>query len=229
MISAEQAAQLTLEEAIRERHSVRGFLDKPVAPEVMKKVFELAQWAPSNCNVQPWRVYVASGATRDHLRAEMTRQITSGVAPNPDYEYTSKFEGGYRKLQVDCAVGLYGAMGIGREDSAGRMRASLRNFEFFDAPHVAFLAMGSQFREPVALDVGIYLQTLMLAMTANGISCCAQGSMRSFPDLVREVFEIEESVRVLVGLSFGYEDESVPANTARMTRSPLGENVFFKD
>lgn len=229
MNSAEQAAQLTLEEAIRERRSVRGFLDKPVAPEVLKKVFELAQWAPSNCNVQPWRVYVASGATRDRLRAEMTKRITSGIAPNPDYDYTSKFEGGYRKLQVDCAVGLYGAMGIGREDSAGRMRASLRNFELFDAPHVAFLAMASEFREPVALDVGIYLQTLMLAMTAHGISCCAQGSMRSYPDLVREVFEIEEEVRVLVGISFGYEDESVPANTARMTRSPLGENVFFKD
>ena len=118
---------------------------------------------------------------------------------------------------------------IGRDDKPGRTRASLRNFELFDAPHVAFLGMDKQFKEPVALDLGIYLHTLMLVMTASGMACCPQGSMRSYPDIVRREFGLPPELGILVGLSFGYEDPTVPANRTRIDRSPLGENVVFKD
>ena len=37
---------MTLEEAVRARRSVRGFLPKPVPKALMTQVFELAQWAP---------------------------------------------------------------------------------------------------------------------------------------------------------------------------------------
>jgi hypothetical protein len=203
-------------------------LEKPVEPAVIEKVFSLAQWAPSNCNIQPWRVYVASGKTRDLLREKMGENVMSGVMPNPDYDYPGKFEQPYRKHQVECAVALYGEMGIGREDREGRMRANLRNFELFDAPHVGFIGMDASFGETVALDVGIYLQTLMLSMTAHGIACCAQGSMRSYPDLVRETFGVEEAIKILVGISFGYEDTTVSANRTRTTRAPVLENVVFQ-
>ena len=43
------------------------------------------------------------------------------------------------------------------------MRATLRNFEFFDAPHVAIVCMQKKFGVRVALDVGAYVQTLLLA------------------------------------------------------------------
>ncbi len=221
--------EMTLEQAIAARRSVRGFLNKPVPPEVLRKVFELAQRAPSNCNIQPWRVFVASGATRDRLRDAMIEGVKKGIPPNPDYDYPAKFEQPYRAHQVDCAVALYSEMGIARDDPQGRMRAMLRNFELFDAPHAAFIGMHKIFREPVALDVGIYLQTLMLAMTAHGIGCCPQGSLRYYPDLVRREFGVGEEIRILVGLSFGFEDPSVPANRTRIGRSELGENVVFKD
>ena len=44
---------VSLADALRRRRSVRGFLDKPVPEAVLKEVFELAQLAPSNCNIQP--------------------------------------------------------------------------------------------------------------------------------------------------------------------------------
>ena len=220
---------MTLQEAIQARRSVRGFLDKPVPSEVMREVFTLAQQAPSNCNIQPWRVFVASGKTRDTIRARLCENVMNGVGPNPDYEYPGKFEQPYRRYQVECAVALFKEMNITREDYEGRMRANLRNFELFDAPHVAFIGMDKSFGATVALDVGIYLQTLMLTMTAYGIACCPQGSMRNYPDLVREPFGVGEEIRILVGLSFGYEDPSVPANRTRTTRAPLDENVVFKD
>ncbi|MDZ4852463.1 MAG: nitroreductase [Pirellulaceae bacterium] len=220
---------MDVELAIRARRSVRGYTGERVPDETFRHIFELAQHAPSNCNIQPWRVYVASGATRERIRAAMLEQIRLGIAPNPDFDYPVKFDEPYRQHQIACAVALYQEMGIGRDDKPGRTRASLRNFELFDAPHVAFLGMDKQFKEPVALDLGIYLQTLMLTMTSSGIACCPQGSMRSYPDVVRREFGLSPEVGILVGLSFGYEDHTVPANRTRIDRSPLGENVVFKD
>ncbi|MBI1784300.1 nitroreductase [Candidatus Sumerlaeota bacterium] len=228
MEAMELETQLSVEDAIRQRRSVRGFLPRPVPEEILKKVFELAQRAPSNCNIQPWRVYVASGKARDRVREALLDNIRKGAPPNPDYTYPGKFDDPYRRYQVDCAVALYSEMGIGREDKAGRFRATLRNFEFFDAPHVGFIGMDKSFGETVALDVGIYLQTLMLAMTAHGISSCAQGSMRSYPDVVRKEFGVSENIRILVGISFGYEDPGVAANRTRVGRAPFDENVILK-
>ena len=215
--------------AIRARRSIRGYTSRRVTADTMQHVFELAQLSPSNCNIQPWRIFVASGAARDRLRQAMIEQALRGTPPNPDFEYPDRFDEPFRKHQIACAVTLFNEMGIGRDDKPGRSRALLRNFELFDAPHVAFLGMNKQFKEPVALDLGIYLQTLMLAMTARGISCCPQGSMRSYPDIVRHEFGISQEIGILVGLSFGYEDPSVAANRTRIARSPLGENVVFKD
>lgn len=229
MPSADVSTAMGLEEAIRTRRSVRGYLDKPVPRDVLEKVFELARWAPSNCNIQPWKVYVASGETRDRLRARITESVMNSEPFQPDYDYPGKFEGEYRTRQVACAVAMYTKMDIGRDDAAGRARASLRNFEFFDAPHVAFLGMDKAFGTTVALDVGMYGQSLMLAMTAHGISSCAQGSMRYHPNIVREEFGLGEEIRILFGISFGYEDPSVPANETRVGREEISENVVFQD
>lgn len=220
---------MSLDEAIRARRSVRGFLDKPVPQETLEHIFSLAQWSPSNCNVQPWKVYVASGATRDRVRQKLIDNVMSGVAMNPDFASPDKWEGEYRKLQVDCAVAMYKAMDITRDDSAGRAKAALRNFELFDAPHVAFIGMQKSFGTTVSLDVGMYAQNLMLAMTAHGVSSCAQGSMRNYPDVVREEFDVSADIGILFGISFGYEDESVPANATRTTREAIDESVVFKD
>lgn len=222
-------ATVSLEEAILSRRSVRGFRPDPVPAEVLEKVFGLAQYAPSNCNIQPWQSYVASGATRDELRKRMVESAMGGKPVNPDYEHLPKFEGVYRTRQVECAVELYNNMGIARDDGMGRMKATLRNFELFDAPHVVFIGMHRSFGVTVALDVGMYVQTLMLTMTAHGIGSCAQGSMRYYPDQVREVFGLPDDMAILLGISFGYEDTSVPANKTRVGRAPLGENVVFRN
>ena len=216
-----------LDQSIRERRSVRGFLPKPVPRDVLEQVLGLAQHAPSNCNVQPWRVYIASGDALEELRTALIQAVTSNASPvmvTP----IDEFVGGYRDRQVACAVELYSKMGIERDDRLGRLKASLRNFEFFDAPHVAYICMAKSFGIGVALDVGMYVQTLMLAMQSRGISSCAQAALRSFPELVGEQLGIPDDEQILCGLSFGYEDTSVPANQTRQPRDPIASNVFFR-
>jgi nitroreductase len=215
-------------EAINTRRSVRGFLDKPVPRETMNRIFEIAQQAPSNCNVQPWKAYVASGELKDRLRQQMYDNTANGVQPNPDYEYRGDFKDEYRTRQVECAVALYSKMGIERHDREGRQYAVLRNFEFFDAPHIAFIGMNPDFGTTVAIDVGMWAQTLMLTMVAFGIHSCPMGTMRNYPDLVREAFDIQDGTKILFGISFGYEDPSVAANATRTTRDPITSNIVFR-
>lgn len=221
-------SSMSLEEAIRARRSVRGFLPTPVPDAVLENIFTTAQLAPSNCNIQPWQVYVASGATRDLLKQRMVESAMGGKAINPDFDHLPKFDGEHRKRQVDCAVELYNHMGIARDDHMGRMKATLRNFELFDAPHVCFIGMKRSYGVTVALDVGMYVQNLMLLMTAHGLGSCAQGSMRYYPDDVREIFGIDHDIAILLGISFGYEDTAVAANRTRVGRVPMGESVVFK-
>jgi len=216
-----------LDHTIRERRSVRGFLPKPVASDVLEEVLALAQHAPSNCNVQPWRVYLASGEATDELRLALVQAVTSEessvmVTPIDD------FYGSYREKQIACAVELYAKMGIERRDRAGRFNASLRNFEFFDAPHVAYICMAKSFGIGVALDVGMYVQTLMLAMQSRGISSCAQAALRAYPEIAAAHLGIPDDEQILCGLSFGYEDPDVPANQTRQPRDPISNNVVFR-
>ena len=219
---------ITLEEAIRSRRSVRGFLPDPVPQDILNSVFELAQWSPSGTNIQPWQVYVASGALRDALRDEFIRRALSRQSATPDHSDKTRLGEPWRDRRRDCAKALYTAMDIAWEDKEGRARAAFRNFELFDAPHVAFLCMNEVFGKSSAADVGMYAQTLMLSLTAHGLASCAQGTMAHYPDLVRETFDLDPAVKVLFGISFGYEDTSTPANTARTTRVPLAESVVFR-
>lgn len=217
-----------LDTVIRERRSVRGFLDKPVPREELVAALDVAQHAPSNCNVQPWRTFVASGPRRDKLRDVLCARMDEHDFGSPEDPIDS-FPGEYRKLQVECAVEMYGHMGIERKDMQGRLRALKRNYELFDAPHVAVICMEKHFGIGVALDVGMYVQSLMLALWARGIGSCPQAALRHYPKEIRDVLGIREDLRIMCGLSFGYEDEAVPVNRTRQGRNPVDTNVTFLD
>src|SRR3546814_2895815 len=62
-----------LERLLRQRHSVRGFLARPIPAPLLTRVFELAQLAPSNVNAQPWRVDVLSGGAAERMRNALLR------------------------------------------------------------------------------------------------------------------------------------------------------------
>lgn len=227
-MTTERPGGSSIDALLTGRRTVRGFLPEPVPAPVIREVFALAQHAPSNCNAQPWRAAVASGAARDRLRDRLCAAFDAGDFGDPE-DPIDDFPGDYRRLQVACAVELYGHMGVARRDAIGRMKALRRNFELFDAPHVAVICMADHFGVGVALDVGTYLQSLLLAFWDRGVACCPQAAMRQYPAIVRETLGIDPGMRILCGLSFGYEDPEVPANRTRQPREPLEHNVRFLD
>ena len=193
----------------------------------MQQIFETARWSPSGTNVQPWQVCVASGAACDALRQGFLERIERGDPIHTDHEPDGKVGTPFKDRKRECAKELWGAMGIEWEDKAGRAGAYHRNYEFFDAPHVVFLGMHELFGAQTASDVGMYAQTLMLAMQAHGVASCPQGTLRNYPDYVRDVFGLPAEIKILFGISFGYEDPAVAANAARVGRAPMSETVQF--
>lgn len=218
---------ISVDDAIRQRRSVRGFLPNEVPQQTLEEVFALAQRTPSNCNVQPWIPHVVSGAARERLSKALLEAGRLQVKPNPDWPADAKFDGVYRERQIDAAVQLYGAMGVDRRDLPGRHAAYLRNQAFFGAPHVLFVFIQYPFDTREAADIGMYAQTLMLALTARGIASCAQGALGLYPDIVRGHLSLPANQRLLFGISFGYEDPSVAANAARVGRAALRDAVHF--
>ena len=218
---------MSVDEAIRLRRSVRGFLPREIPETTLREVFTLAQFAPSNCNVQPWVPHVVSG---DKLKRVRDALVAAGMGDQPikpDWPADGKFTGVHRERQVGAAQALYGAMGVARSDTASRRLAYIRNHAFFDAPHAVFIFMPEPFDTREATDIGMYAQTLMLALTARGIASCAQGALGLFPDIVREQLGIGGSYKLLFGISFGYEDHDVKANAARVDRAAIDDVVRF--
>ena len=221
---------MQLTEALQQRRSIRAYQDRAVDPELIREIFTLAQQAPSNCNSQPWHVSVVSGEARDRLETALVERVSNGQKPVSAFKpYDIGFVGDFKDRQVSCAVELWNAVGIKREDREARTELFLDNWRFFGAPHVAFISMPLNMGEGNALDVGIYLQTLMLLMTDRGLGCCPQGALALFPEPVFEIAQVPEDYGLLCGVSFGYADRDADKNKLKMPRLDVDESVIFID
>lgn len=214
------------EQIAAERRSVRAFLPQAIEQATLERIFMVANRAPSNCNSQPWIVHVASGAAIEKLRERVSAAWAAGQI-TMDFPYDGIYQGVYKERQYAAAQALYDSMGIKREEKARRNEQFVRNFKFFDAPHVAFLFLPEPFGLREAADVGMYAQTLMLALTAFGYASCPQTALGFFSDLAREEFGLEKSNKLLFGISFGIEDKNDPSNSCRTARASLSENTVF--
>ena len=212
---------------LEKRYSTRAYLDTPVSQSLLETIFEQAQRAPSNCNVQPWQTYVVSGEKKEALKGELLKVVMSGASPNPDFNWLPKYEGVHRERQFGSANALYSSIGVTREDKRGRQMAMIRNWQFFDAPHVVFFTMDKYLDIMGAVDLGIYAQTLSLILTEHGISSCMQGALGQFPDPVKQALNLSEKRGILFGMSFGYADEEAAINATRTDRESLANAVSF--
>ena len=216
----------TFDDIVAARRSLRAFLPQVADEHTLQTIFSVAQRAPSNCNTQPWLVHVVSGEVLETLRSNMPDMFMSGQF-SMDFPYDGSYEGVYKERQHAAAQALYDSVGIKREDKAERHEQFMRNFTFFDAPHVAFLFLPEPFGLREAADLGMYAQTLMLTLTAHGLGSCPQTALSFQADYVREHLGISAENKLLFGLSFGYPDPDAPANACTTDRADLPATVTF--
>lgn len=219
---------MKVSEAIKKRRSTREYLDQPIDQKLIEKIFLQAQDSPSNCNTQPWHVVVLSGEARNKIEKAMVADIMAGKPPTPHFVPGDQgLKDQYRKRQIACAISLYDSVDIKYEEKDKRQQLMLRNWQFFGAPHAAFFSMPKAMSEINAVDMGIYLQTIILLMAENGLASCAQGALAMYTNAVHELADIPEENAIMFGLSFGYAKEDAPINQFEVGRQTLSDCVEF--
>jgi nitroreductase len=217
----------SLGHVIRARRATRAFLPDEVPHETMRAVFELAGHAPSNSNTQPWHVEVVSGAARDRLADALVAAHAAGDR-SVDFPYREGlFDGVLASRREQFGAQLYGALGIARGDADLLEGYNTESLRFYGAPHVAMLFAPAQTEARIAADMGMYAQTLLLAMAAYRIASCPQALLSFYADTVRAELGVTGR-KLLLGISFGYADESAAVNAIRVPRAGLAETTRFR-
>lgn len=211
---------------IRGRRAVRAFRPEEVPADTMRAVFELAGHAPSNSNTQPWHVEVVSGAARERLADALVRAHAAGRM-SVDFPYREGlFQGVLQTRRADFGARLYETLGIPRGDTDLLEGYNTQSLRFYSAPHVAMLFAPNNTEARIAADMGIYAQTLLLAMTAHGIASCPQALLSFYADTVRAELGVDDR-KLLMGISFGYADDTAAVNAVRIPRADLSETTRF--
>lgn len=217
-----EIAQPTLDvrTAVTERKSVRGFKPDPVPSALVLRILDDAARAPSGTNTQPWRVHVAMGAARERL----SRAVIAVAQSEPqahEYQYSpdplpEPWLSRRRKVGFD----LYGLAGIARGDLEGRKRQSLANYTFFGAPVGLFFTMDRRFLYGSWLDLGMFMQNVMVLARGYGLETCPQAAWVYYGPTVHDVLGIPEDEILVSGMALGHPDWSVVVNGLVTEREP---------
>jgi nitroreductase len=216
-------------EAVKSRRAVRGFTDEPVSKDVIERVLTAAAWSPSGSNIQPWNIYVVTGAPLAELKKRAVERVATGVPwDEREYEmYPPAMKSPYSDRRAAFGKERYSALGIAREDWEARQRAAIANWDCFGAPAALFCYIDRDMGPAQWADLGMYLQTVMLLLRAEGLDSCPQMAWSQVRETVADVVSPAEGQILFCGMSIGYEDKTVPYT--RTGRAPLYETVTFVD
>jgi len=214
-------------EAVTGRHSIRNFLPDPVPEEVIRSILAEAARAPSGTNTQPWLVHVVTGAARDRLSQAVLAAARAGDV-NEEYKYApDTWREPYLARRRKVGFDLYALYGIDRHDMAGRQRAMLRNFEFFGAPAGLFFTMERSLLHGSWLDMGMFMQNVMILARLHGLETCAQQAWCNYGHVVRRELGIGDEYILISGMSLGHPNPEAPENTLISERAPVERFTTF--
>ncbi len=219
---------MKVSEALRQRKSVRAFTNQKVEETLIKEVLTSAGHAPSGVNTQPWHVHVLTGASKQTLQEYIEKEFRNGVKMNMDYQYYPiEWIEPYKSRRRECGLQMYSALNIAREDKQQQQDQWAANYRSFDAPVMMLFSMDKVFETGSYLDFGIFLQSLMLAATEQGLATCPQVALSEYPDIIKPFLGLDKKSQLLCGLAMGYEDIEAVINSYRTSRAPIDDWVHF--
>ncbi|MFM0047323.1 nitroreductase [Paraburkholderia sediminicola] len=227
-------SEMTVSEALLSRRSVRAFTNAAIPREVIEQILTNASRAPSGTNTQPWKVYVVSGTARRNLcnqvlaMRETEPEREGRDMPFGEYEYYPRpmeepYLGRCRKVGWD----MYQRLGVEAGDRRASWKVAGRNFEFFGAPVGLIFTLDKVLRNGSWLDLGMFMQSIMLCARDAGLDSCAQGAWAFYYDVVRSCLSIPESEMVVCGMAIGFAEPDAVVNQMRTEREPLSKFARF--
>lgn len=202
---------------VRSRRAVRAFKAEPLRRELVEEILEDAACAPSGANIQPWRVYVVSGAVKDDLVNALMSVSREGTAPAPAH-FPEPLPDEFRARLTDFGMRYFASLGIDRNDTPARRRQTERNYSFFGAPVGLIFSIDRRLKPHSWIDLGLFAQTVMIAAKARGIDTCPQVSFAPFHDVIASHLNMPPEELTAFGMSMGYGDPEAEVNKTRMPR-----------
>lgn len=214
-------------QAVATRRAVREFTDEPVPRSTLERVLAAAARTPSGANIQPWSLYVLTDAPLAELKKRVAeRAEADDHGDEREYRmYPPELASPYRERRSAAAAQRFDALGIRREDAQKRAEVIAANWQCFGAPALLLSYIDRNLGSAQWVDLGMYLQTVMLLLRSEGLHSCPQMAWSVYHRTVAEVVTPPEELILFGGLSIGFEDSS--ATIARIDRAPLAETVTF--
>lgn len=225
-MSNERSGSLSLADMLENRRSVRAFLDTPVPRDLLQGIVRQAARAPSGGNLQPWHVRLIDGQAMETFRDVMDRRVEEAPEgePMPSFFYPDQLTQAQKRRRHRNGEILYGALGIDRNDAEARRRWNLLNFRFFGAPSGIFLFLDRNATPFQWLDLGIYLQSLLLLLEEAGLAACPQADWAMYGETVNRFMEMPDDLMLVCGVAVGHADPAHPENFIRTERDdPLAD------
>ena len=219
---------MNLNELIKSRYSVRSFTDDTVDIETIREILEISSNAPSGGNIQPWKVYVVTGKTKEKLIKKALSNFDNGVQEKIEYDiYPRPLDEEYKRRRSECARDMYTALSIKQDDTELRLSQIRENFKFFGAPVGMIVTIDKAFAENGWGHVGMFIQNICLSAVDNDMGTCLQESWSIYPETVKNVLNIPDNEVVWCGIALGYPNKDHPINNYRTSRESIEKFVTF--
>lgn len=214
---SQEAIAQCVASVVSSRRSVRAFKPDPVCQETVEQILQEAATAPSGANIQPWRVYVVTGAVKDELANILVAAYRAGAAPAPAH-FPEPLPEHFRKRLIDFGARYYASLRIDRNDTAARSRQTERNFSFFGAPVGLIFSIDRRLKPHSWIDIGLFAQNLMIAAKARGIDTCPQVAFAPFHEQIASYLSMAAEEVIAFGMSLGFSEPEAEVNQTRMPR-----------
>ncbi|GIK48649.1 MAG: nitroreductase [Hyphomonadaceae bacterium] len=217
---------MNVDEAIKRRISIRAFKPDPVSEALVREILDVARYAPSGGNLQPWKVIAVAGAAR-----EAVVQFAQAHLPGADDDrpvYPANLWEPYRSRRYKVGEDMYALLGIGRDDKPARLAHMAQNFRFFGAPVGLFFVIDKGMGHGQWAHLGMFIQSIALAATERGLGACMQEAWARIRAPLARHFALPDSEMIYCGMALGYADMTKPVNTLRSDRASVDEFATFK-
>lgn len=221
---------ISVTQALHQRRSVRAFSDRAVDPALLKEIFAAAQRAPSGGNLQPWQVTVLTGEPWQAVKDAVGVRVAMGrEGYEPEYDiYPKGLTEPWEARRFGVGEGLYAALGIPRDNKAGRLAQFVENYRGFGAPVMLFLHCSRIMGPPQWSDMGMWLQSVMLLLVEHGLASCPQECWAMYGATIRRTLRLDDGQILFTGLAIGYADDDAAVNQWAVPRAPLDEVIDWQ-
>jgi nitroreductase len=170
----------------------------------------------------------------DEARAELSRLMSAAMDSGEPYEadYVNRpapMGEPHEQRAFAWGAAFYGAIGVRRDDPAARREFERKNLFFYGAPVAMIFHLPRNAVHGTFLEMGFFLQNVMLGLVACGLGSCPQQSVARYSKVIRDFLGLGSDRLVVCSLSVGHVDETAPINGFHPPRAALGEYTQWHD